>query len=60
MKTPVKLDWDSPLLAVLAAPLADVVPVLLSTGDEVVACKPLLPEVPVVTDDKEQLTCLSM
>jgi hypothetical protein len=60
LKTPVRLDCDRPLLAELAAPLADVVPVLLSTGDEVVASKPLLPEVPVLTADKVQLTCLSM
>lgn len=60
LNTPVKLDWDRPLLAVLAAPLEDVVPVLLSTGDDVEACVLLLPDVPVVTADKVQLTCLSM
>lgn len=60
LKTPVRLDCDRPLLAVLAAPLAEVVPVLLSTGDEADACRPLLPDVPVVTAESVQLTCLSM
>jgi hypothetical protein len=60
LNTPDRPAWDKPLLAELAAPLAAVVPVLLSTGDEVDASRPLLPEVPVVTADKLQLTCLSM
>ena len=60
LKTPVKPDWDRPLLAELAAPLAEVVPVLLSTGEEALASMPLVPDVPLVVADKVQLTCLSM
>ncbi len=60
LKTPVRLDCDSPLLAVLAAPLAEVVPALFKVGEEALACVLLLPEVPVVDADNVQLTCLSM
>jgi hypothetical protein len=60
LNTPVRLACDKPLLAELAAPLAEVVPVLLSTGEEVLASKPLAPDVPLVTADRLQLTCLSM
>ena len=58
--TPLRPAWDRPLLAALAAALDEVLPLFERFGEDVEAAVVLLPELPVVKADTEQLTWRSI